>query len=347
MEEPNELGPAVFANTFCKLLLHTSGVGSANCRGHTAFHRPFRSSEKLVEVFQYTRITDQYQRGGGRGSGRRMCNKNDTYCLSGHHTIEQWAWIAVDSVLFVMILCGNLFTVYILRSSRLISNRFVLSLACTDMLVGLTLPYHMAFTIFPQLSVTKATCILKVVRRVLFVAGVFALGMSTIPIYWNTWEEATVCELGQVLPRYYMIAILFPAFLVIWAIMIAIYARIWHEAVMQAEKLRKTNVSQQCRPSFQVVFLVMGCFTICWMPFLIVTCAQAVGYRDRISSTVYKVLLCLALSSSAFNPIIYAWKNAEFKEAVQAVLRCKVKQNTTNVVTASGAKGSAHPQTSV
>ncbi|XP_014276210.1 adenosine receptor A2b [Halyomorpha halys] len=315
-----------------------------------------------------------------------MCNKNDTYCLSGHHTIEQWAWIAADSILFVMILCGNLFTVYILRSSRLISNRFVLSLACTDMLVGLTLPYHMAFTIFPQLSVTKTTCILKfvfvlmacccsilnvtaiafdrylaiihpfkyetlmtrrVVRRVLFVAGVFALGISTIPIYWNTWEEATVCELGQVLPTYYMIAILLPAFLVIWAVMIAIYARIWHEAVMQAEKLRKTNVSQQCRPSFQVVLLVMGCFTICWLPFLIVTCAQAVGYRDKISSTVYKALLCLALSSSALNPIIYAWKNAEFKEAVQAVLRCKVKQNTSTVVTASGTKGSAHPQTSV
>lgn len=42
------------------------------------------------------------------------------------------------------------------------------------------------------------TQIFRVVRRVLFGAGVFALGISTIPIYWNTWEEATVCELGQV-----------------------------------------------------------------------------------------------------------------------------------------------------
>lgn len=90
-----------------------------------------------------------------------MCNKKDAVCLGGHHTPEQWAWVAADSILFVTILCGNLFTVYVLRSSRLMSNRFVLSLAVTDTLVGLTLPYHIAFTVFPQLSVNKTTCILR------------------------------------------------------------------------------------------------------------------------------------------------------------------------------------------
>lgn len=91
-----------------------------------------------------------------------MCSKNDSYCLDGHHTIEQWAWVGIDSFLFVLILCGNLFTVYVLtKSSKVISNKFVLSLAITDTLVGLTLPYHMAFTVFPQLSVNKTTCILR------------------------------------------------------------------------------------------------------------------------------------------------------------------------------------------
>uniref|UniRef100_T1I2Y7 G_PROTEIN_RECEP_F1_2 domain-containing protein n=1 Tax=Rhodnius prolixus TaxID=13249 RepID=T1I2Y7_RHOPR len=219
-----------------------------------------------------------------------MCNKKDAVCLGGHHTPEQWAWVAADSILFVTILCGNLFTVYVLRSSRLMSNRFVLSLAVTDTLVGLTLPYHIAFTVFPQLSVNKTTCILRfvfvllacccsilnvtaiafdrylaivhpfkyeclmtkrVVRRVLLVALLNAIVISTVPIYWNTWEEASVCELGQVLPRYYTIAVLLPAFLIIWSVMIAIYTRIWHEAVIQAEKLRRTNVCHQCKPSFQ------------------------------------------------------------------------------------------------
>lgn len=57
-----------------------------------------------------------------------------------------------------------------------------------------------------------------------------------------------------------MIAVLLPAFLTIWAAMIAIYARIWHEAVVQAEKLRRTNVCQQCKPSFQVN-LCVACMT--------------------------------------------------------------------------------------
>jgi len=294
-----------------------------------------------------------------------MCIKNDTLCLSGHHTIEQWAWVGVDTILFVTILCGNLLTIYVLRTSlrhsRIMSNRFVFSLAVTDTLVGLTIPYHIAFTVFPTLSVIQTTCILRfvfvllaccasilnvtaiavdrylaivhpfryeafmtkrVVRRVIFIAVLHALLFSTVPIYWNTWDKAAVCELGQVLPRFYMTAVLTPAFCIIWAAMIAIYARIWKEAVQQAEKLRRTNVCQHCRPSFQVVFLVMGCFTICWLPFLGVACAQAAGYRDQITTRTYKAVLCLALSSSAFNPLIYAWKNAEFKEAFRQLIKC-------------------------
>ncbi|XP_014248246.1 D(1)-like dopamine receptor [Cimex lectularius] len=315
-----------------------------------------------------------------------MCKKNDTECLAGHHTAEQWAWVGVDSLLFVVILCGNLFTVYVLsKSSKLISNRFVLSLALTDTLVGLTLPYHMAFTIFPQLSVNKTTCILRfvfvllacccsilnvtaiafdrylaiihpfkyetlmtkrVVWKVLALALFNAILMSTVPIYWNNWEKASVCELGQVLPRYFLIAVLLPAFLIIWAVMIAIYTRIWKEVVIQAEKLRRTNICHQCRPSFQVVLLVMGCFTICWLPFLGVACAQAAGYKQWISSSVYKAVLCLALSSSAINPLIYAWKNAEFKEAVHLLLKCKGKHQA-SVVTIAGNKNFGAPQTQV
>lgn len=92
---------------------------------------------------------------------RKMNTKNGSECLTEPHAVEQWGWVAADSILFVMIICGNLFTVYILRSTRVMSNRFVISLACTDMLVGITLPYHMAFTIFPRISEIKTTCILR------------------------------------------------------------------------------------------------------------------------------------------------------------------------------------------
>ncbi|KAL1129067.1 hypothetical protein AAG570_013599 [Ranatra chinensis] len=287
----------------------------------------------------------------------------------------RWAWVVADSVLFAIILCGNLLTIYVLRTSlknsRVMSNKFVFSLAVSDTLVGLTLPYHIAFTLFPRLSSIKTTCILRfvlvllaccasilnvtaiavdrymaivhpfkyetfmtkrVVRRMVLVACIHALLFSTVPAYWNTWSQAEVCELGQVLPRYYMTAVLMPAFLVVWAAMIAIYARIWQEAVLQAEKLRRTNICQQCRPSFQVVMLVVGCFTVCWLPFLGVACAQAAGYRDHISSTTYKAVLFLALSSSAFNPIIYAWKNSEFKQAFKKIFRCKTKDHELNII---------------
>lgn len=74
-------------------------------------------------------------------------------------------WLFLDGVLFVVIVCGNIVTIYVLRTSLqfspLVSNQFVLSLALSDMLVGLTLPYHMAFYVAPYLATMKHTCILK------------------------------------------------------------------------------------------------------------------------------------------------------------------------------------------
>jgi hypothetical protein len=77
----------------------------------------------------------------------------------------RWCFLALDSILLVAILTGNLITIHVLRtslrSSKVLSNRFVLSLAVSDTLVGLTLPYHIAFTLFPALSHIKTTCILR------------------------------------------------------------------------------------------------------------------------------------------------------------------------------------------
>lgn len=73
----------------------------------------------------------------------------------------------------------------------------------------------------------------------------------------------------------------------------------------------------------QVVLLIMGCFTVCWMPFLVVVCVQAAGRPDLVSPTTYKAVLTLAISSSAVNPLIYAWKNAEFKRTFGHMMRCR------------------------
>lgn len=74
-------------------------------------------------------------------------------------------WAILDGILLVLILCGNILTILAVRYSRrlrsVISNQFVLSLAISDILVGLTLPYHLAFFLSTDLGESKPFCLLR------------------------------------------------------------------------------------------------------------------------------------------------------------------------------------------
>lgn len=74
-------------------------------------------------------------------------------------------WAVVDGVLVVTILSGNILTILAVRFSRrlrsVISNLFVLSLAISDMVVGFTLPYHLAFYMGYGLGQAKCWCLLR------------------------------------------------------------------------------------------------------------------------------------------------------------------------------------------
>lgn len=74
-------------------------------------------------------------------------------------------WAIIDGFLLVAILCGNILTILAVRFSRrlrsVISNHFVLSLAISDILVGLTLPYHLTFYLGSDLGSNKQLCLLR------------------------------------------------------------------------------------------------------------------------------------------------------------------------------------------
>lgn len=154
-------------------------------------------------------------------------------------------WISMDCFLFVAIVLGNVLTILAITWARrlrsVVSNYFILNLAVSDLMVGVTLPYHLAFYVDSTLHCNKSVCISRFVmftlacggsiynliviaidryvaivhplsynayatkRRVLLiivVAWICTMGMSSIPIYWNSFETSLMCELETVLPRY-------------------------------------------------------------------------------------------------------------------------------------------------
>lgn len=72
-----------------------------------------------------------------------------------------------------------------------------------------------------------------------------------------------------------------------------------------------------------MVLLILGCFTICWLPYFIVACSQIYKMIENSSPVAYMAAFTLAMSNSAMNPVIYAWKNSNFRMAFINLLKCK------------------------
>lgn len=45
--------------------------------------------------------------------------------------------------------------------------------------------------------------------------------------------------------------------------------------------------------------------------------------RNTESSTLYEVFFNLAMINSSFNPLIYSWKNSNFRKAFLSLLKCR------------------------
>ncbi|KDR12658.1 octopamine receptor beta-3R [Zootermopsis nevadensis] len=279
-------------------------------------------------------------------------------------------WSILDCALLVIILCGNTLTIMAIRCSRrlsnVMSNHFVLSLAISDLVVGLTLPYHIAFYLYEALGQDKERCILRFVLLALgctasvcnliiiavdrYISIVYplhycrlithrvatvmiatgwctAVALSTMPIYWNNWSANDECEIEHVMAPNYFVYIMLPLFLLLWVAMFVIYWKIWREAMNQARRLQETNYLHGGGPSdwksSQVVLLVLGSFSVCWLPYMIIACIILSGVCTSDISIGYKAAFSMAMANSCMNPMIYAWKNSEFRQAIKRLLHCR------------------------
>jgi hypothetical protein len=55
---------------------------------------------------------------------------------------------------------------------------------------------------------------------------------------------------------------------------------------------------------------------------MIVACTILSGVCTSDTGIGYKAAFSMAMANSCMNPIIYAWKNPEFRQAIKTILHC-------------------------
>lgn len=98
-------------------------------------------------------------------------NATETRKTAAPGSDNYWAWSLVDGTLMVLIVSGNTLTILAVTLSRrlssLVSNQFVLNLAISDLMVGLTLPYHLVFYLDEDFGRMKWSCLMRFILIIL------------------------------------------------------------------------------------------------------------------------------------------------------------------------------------
>lgn len=115
-----------------------------------------------------------------------------------HIKADVISWMFVDGIILVVIFFGNILTILAIRLSKKLqsytSNMFVLSLAVSDLVVGLTLPYHLVFYMGSGVGSKASTCLMRF----------FLIIMACTVSIWNLISIAIDRYVAIVYPLHYV-----------------------------------------------------------------------------------------------------------------------------------------------
>ncbi|XP_065118909.1 beta-1 adrenergic receptor [Paramisgurnus dabryanus] len=179
------------------------------------------------------------------------------------------------------------------------------------------------------------------------VCGVWAISalVSFPPIlmHWSRDSEETSCYDNPeccdfVTNRAYAISSSVISFYIPLVVMIFVYARVYREAKQQLNKINKCEgrfYNHGCKANrkrttkilalkeqkaLKTLGIIMGTFTLCWLPFFIVNVARVFCARV-VDKELFVFLNWLGYVNSAFNPIIYC-RSPDFRKAFKRLLCC-------------------------
>ena len=167
-----------------------------------------------------------------------------------------------------------------------------------------------------------------------FIVWLYVWITTTVYMFTNNkWQDSMQdCNFGDVASAFYMF-ILSGHMVAVLVVTTALHAAVVHTArrhrraiIQQARMVNMTsNLETNARIAYMLC-LVLGMFYLCWIPYLLtLPFALRIQGPDPFWLHAWEQFAgIVVLSHSCLNPLVYAWKNRDFRLAFRRLLHLKM-----------------------